>query len=92
MPERLAAALRPVGRGRPPSGRVPRLVLAGVVVLALAAGLVAVQEVSAAGEVRRGVRVGGVDLSGLTRTEATERLRAAAGPIQAAPLAATHAT
>ena len=87
MPEQLAAALRPLGRGRPPSGRVPRLVLAVVVVLVLAAGLVAVQEVSAAGEVRRGVRVGGIDLSGLTRTEATERLQAAAEPIQAAPLA-----
>jgi vancomycin resistance protein YoaR len=87
VPERLAAALRPLGRGRPPSGRVPRLVLAGVVVVVLAAGLVAVQELRAAGEVRRGVRVGGVDLSGLTRTEAAERLQAAAGPIQAAPLA-----
>ncbi len=53
----------------------------------LAAGLVAAQELSAAGQVRRGVRVGGVDLSGLTRTAAADRLRAAAGSIQAAPLA-----
>ena len=67
-------------------GRVPRLVLAGVLVVVLATGLVAALEVSAAGEVRRGVRVGGVELSGLTRTTATERLQAAAGPIQAAPL------
>jgi vancomycin resistance protein YoaR len=43
--------------------------------------------VSAAGRVRRGVRVGGVDLSGLTRAAASERLQAAAAPIQAAPLA-----
>ena len=44
----------------------------------LAAGLVVAQEVGAAGEVRRGVRVGGVDLSGLTRAAATDRLEAAA--------------
>ena len=67
--------------------RVSRLVLAGGLVVVLAAGLVAAQELSAAGQVRRGVRVGGVDLSGLTRTAAADRLRAAAGSIQAAPLA-----
>ena len=67
--------------------RVSRLVLAGGLVVVLAAGLVAAQELSAAGQVRRGVRVGGVDLSGLTRTAAADRLRAAAGAIQAAPLA-----
>jgi vancomycin resistance protein YoaR len=65
---------------------VPRPVLAGVLVVVLAAGLVAVQEVGADGRVRRGVRVGGVDLSGLTRAAATDRLQAAAGPILAAPL------
>jgi vancomycin resistance protein YoaR len=67
--------------------RVSRLVLAGGLVVVLAAGMVAAQELSAAGQVRRGVRVGGVDLSGLTRTAAADRLRAAAGSIQAAPLA-----
>jgi vancomycin resistance protein YoaR len=94
VPERLAAALRPLGRtgpgdrqGGPPGSRVPRPVLAGLLVVVLAAGLVVAQEVSAAGRVRRGVRVGGVDLSGLTRSAASERLQAAAAPIQAAPLA-----
>jgi vancomycin resistance protein YoaR len=67
--------------------RLPRAVLAGVLVVVLAAGLVATLELTAAGRVRRGVRVGGVDLSGLTRAAATDRLEAAAGPIQAAPVA-----
>ncbi|MDP9207431.1 MAG: hypothetical protein M3O65_02840, partial [Actinomycetota bacterium] len=58
--------------------RVPRPVLAGVLAVVLVAGLVVAQEVAAAGQVRRGVRVGGVELSGLTRVAATERLRAAA--------------
>ena len=57
---------------------VPRPVLAGVLVFVLVAGLVVAQEVAAAGQVRRGVRVGGVELSGLTRAAATDRLRAAA--------------
>jgi vancomycin resistance protein YoaR len=70
-----------------PLGRLPRPVLAGLLVLVLAAGLLAAQEVTAAGRVRRGVRVGGVDLSGLTRAAATDRLLAAAGRIQASPLA-----
>jgi vancomycin resistance protein YoaR len=94
LPGLLAAVLRPLGRrgpgdrqDGPPGGRVPRGVLAGLVVVVLAAGLVATQELSASGRVRRGVRVGGVDLSGLTRAAATDRLQAAAGPIQAAPLA-----
>jgi vancomycin resistance protein YoaR len=79
LPERLAAALGPLGR-------VPRPVLAGLLALVLVAGLLAVHEVAAAGQVRRGVRVGGVELSGLSRAAATERLRAAARDIQAAPL------
>jgi vancomycin resistance protein YoaR len=66
---------------------VPRPVLAGVLVLVLVAGLVVAQEVAAAGQVRRGVRVGGVELSGLSRAAATDRLRAAADTLQAAPLA-----
>jgi vancomycin resistance protein YoaR len=67
--------------------RLTRPLLAGLLVLVLVAGLVAALELSAAGRVRRGVRVGGVDLSGLDRAAATGRLLAAAGPIQAAPLA-----
>ena len=66
--------------------RVPRPVLAGVLAIVLVAGLVVAQEVAAAGQVRRGVRVGGVELSGLTRVAATERLRAAAEALQASPL------
>jgi vancomycin resistance protein YoaR len=52
----------------------------------LVAGLLAVQELAGAGQVRRGVRVGGVTLSGLTRAAATDRLRAAASDLQASPL------
>jgi vancomycin resistance protein YoaR len=55
-------------------------------VVVLAAGLLAAQELTAAGEVRHGVRVGGVDLSGLSRAAAGDRLRAAAGSVQASPL------
>ncbi|HWC42929.1 MAG TPA: VanW family protein [Actinomycetota bacterium] len=65
---------------------MPRPVLAGLLALVLAAGLLAVHEVAAAGEVRRGVRVGGVELSGLDRAAATERLQAAARDLQASPL------
>jgi vancomycin resistance protein YoaR len=65
---------------------VPRPVLAGLLVLVLAAGLVAVGEAAAAGRVRHGVRVGGVELSGLSRAAATERLQAAATAIQGSPL------
>jgi vancomycin resistance protein YoaR len=80
MPGPVAGALRWL-RG------VPRAVLAGVLVVVLVAGLVAAQEVAAAGHVRRGVRVGGVELSGLTRVAATDRLRAAAEDLLGAPLA-----
>jgi vancomycin resistance protein YoaR len=80
LPERLAAAVAPLGR-------LPRPALAGLLVLVLAAGLLAAQELTAAGRVRRGVRVGGVDLSGLTRAAATDRLLAAARPVQASPVA-----
>jgi VanW like protein len=79
LPERLTAALGPLGR-------MPRPALAGLLALVLAAGLLTVHEVAAAGEVRRGVRVGGVELSGLSRDAATERLRAAARDLQASPL------
>jgi vancomycin resistance protein YoaR len=79
LPGPLAAA-----RGR--VGRVPRVVLAALLVVVLAAGLLAAHELTTAGEVRRGVRVGGVDLSGLSRADASERLRAAAVSLQASPL------
>jgi vancomycin resistance protein YoaR len=79
LPGPLAAALRRLARA-------PRPVLAGLLALVLVAGLLAVQELAAAGQVRRGVRVGGVDLSGLSRAAATERLTAAARDLQAAPL------
>jgi vancomycin resistance protein YoaR len=79
LPGPLAAALGRVGR-------VPRVALAALLVVVLAGGLLAAQELTAAGEVRRGVRVGGVDLSGLSRVAATDRLRAAAVALQASPL------
>jgi vancomycin resistance protein YoaR len=82
LPGPLAAALGHLGR-------VPRAALAGLLVVVLAGGLLAAQEVAAAGEVRRGVRVGGVDLSGLSRAAAGDRLRAAAEDLQAAPLTLT---
>jgi vancomycin resistance protein YoaR len=78
-PESVAAVLGPLRR-------MPRPVLAGLLVLVLVAGLVAAQELSSAGRVRRGVRVGGVDLSGLTRAAAADRLAAAAEALEASPL------
>jgi vancomycin resistance protein YoaR len=75
-------------------GQVPRPLLVVLLAVAVAAGLVAVDGLAAAGRVRRGVRVGGVDLSGLTPAAAEARLAAAAGPIEARPvvLAAGEAT
>jgi vancomycin resistance protein YoaR len=75
-------------------GQVPRPLLVVLLVVVVAAGLVAVDGLAAAGRVRRGVRVGGVDLSGLTPAAAEARLRAAAGPVEARPvvLAAGAAT
>jgi vancomycin resistance protein YoaR len=80
IPGRLTTALGPLGR-------VPRPLLVGLLVAVLVAGLVATEGLTAAGRVRRGVRVGGVELSGLSRAAAGERLRAAAGPLEASPLA-----
>jgi vancomycin resistance protein YoaR len=68
-------------------GQVPRPLLAVLLVVAVAGGLLAVDGLTTAGRVRRGVRVGGVDLSGLTPSAAEARLRTAAGPIEARPLA-----
>jgi vancomycin resistance protein YoaR len=67
-------------------GRWPRLALIGLVVVALVAGLLATETLATAGRVRRGVRVGGVDLSGLTPAAAGARLREAAAPVEASPL------
>jgi vancomycin resistance protein YoaR len=67
-------------------GQVPRPLLAALLAVALVVGLFAADGLAAAGRVRRGVRVGGVDLSGLTPAAATARLRAAAGPIEARPV------
>jgi vancomycin resistance protein YoaR len=86
LPGPLAAALARLAAALRRTGRPPRPLLAGLLVLVLAAGLLAVQELSAADQVRRGVRVGGVALSGLTRAAATDRLRAAARDLQASPL------
>jgi len=86
IPGPLAAFLRRLTAALRRPGRLPRPLLAGLLVLALAAGLLAVQELAAAGQVRRGIRVGGVALSGLTRAAATDRLLAAAKGIQASPV------
>jgi vancomycin resistance protein YoaR len=77
--EQAAAALRRLAR-------LPRALLAALLVVVLAGGLLAAQELTAVGEVRRGVRVGGVDLSGLSRAAAGDRLQAAAVPLEASPL------
>jgi vancomycin resistance protein YoaR len=76
----------PLGRARRQLRRVPRPVLIGLLALTLVAGLVATEGLAAADRVRHGVRVGGVDLSGLTQAAAAARLRAAAGPIEAWPV------
>jgi vancomycin resistance protein YoaR len=62
---------------------LPGPLLAVVIVLVLAAGLIGVDGAIAAGRIRHGVRVGDVDLSGLTPAAAAVRLQAAAGGIQA---------
>jgi vancomycin resistance protein YoaR len=67
-------------------GQAPRPLLVVLLAVVVAAGLVAVDGLAAAGRVRRGVRVGGVDLSGLTPAAAEARLRAAAGQIETRPL------
>jgi vancomycin resistance protein YoaR len=64
-------------------GQVPRPLLAALLAVALVAGLFAADGFAAAGRVRRGVRVGGVDLSGLTPAAAAARLRATASPSEA---------
>jgi vancomycin resistance protein YoaR len=67
-------------------GQLPRPLLVVLLAVAVVAGLVAADGLSVAGRVRRGVRLGGVDLSGLTPSAAEARLRPAAGAVEARPL------
>jgi vancomycin resistance protein YoaR len=64
----------------------PRPFLAVAVAVALLVGLVAVDGITAAGKVRHGVRVAGVDLGGLRPDEARQRLAQAAAALAAQPL------
>ena len=75
----LAGAVRGRGRG-------PRLALIGLLVVVLAAGLLATEGLTFAGRVRHGVRVGGIDLSGLSQATAGSRLQTAAGVLEASPV------
>jgi vancomycin resistance protein YoaR len=75
----------PLGGGRRLLG-LSRPVLAIIIVLALAGTLVGVDTVTSAGRIHHGVRVGDVDLSGLTSAAAALRLQAAAGLIKALPI------
>lgn len=68
---------------------LPGPLLAIVIVLALAAGLIGVDTLTSSGRVRHGVRVGDVDLSGLTPAAAALRLQAAAAQVQSRPLEVT---
>src|SRR6266704_1203641 len=79
------APAAPLGGARRLRG-LPRPVLALVIVLALAAAIIGVDSATAAGRIRHGVKVGHVDLSGLTPAAAAVRLQAAAGAIQALPI------
>src|SRR6266545_253871 len=66
------APAAPLGGARRLRG-LPRPVLALVIVLALAAALIGVDNATAAGRIRHGVKVGPVDLSGLTPAAAAVR-------------------
>ncbi|MFC4060764.1 VanW family protein [Planomonospora corallina] len=64
-------------RGEPaPRGRSRRLLIATVILLALSALAYAVPAVAMSGKILPGTRVQGVDIGGLTVTEAADRLRA----------------
>ncbi|HEV8374449.1 MAG TPA: VanW family protein [Actinomycetota bacterium] len=65
---------------------LPRPLLVALLAVALAGGLVAADGLGQRGRIRRGVRVGGVDLSWLTPAAAEARLAAAATAVQARPL------
>jgi vancomycin resistance protein YoaR len=68
---------------------MPGPVLAIVLVVALTAGLVGLDTVTSSGRIRRGVRVAGIDLSGLEPAAATLRLRNAANQLLARPIEVT---
>jgi vancomycin resistance protein YoaR len=68
---------------------LPGPVLAIVLVIALTAGLVALDTITSSGRIRRGVKVAGVDLSGLEPAAAAQRLRDAAGALEARPIEVT---
>jgi vancomycin resistance protein YoaR len=68
---------------------LPGPVLAIVLVVALTAGLVGLDSVTSFGRIRRGVRIAGIDLSGLEPAVAALRLRNAANQLQARPIEVT---
>ena len=68
---------------------MPGPVLAIVLVIALIAGLVGLDSATSAGRIRRGVKVAGVDLSGLDRADAAERLRDAARALESRSIEVT---
>jgi vancomycin resistance protein YoaR len=76
------------GGGRPPVRvlGLPRPLLAAGLALVLVLGLVVADTALAAGSVRRGVTVGGIDLGGLSQVAARAKLAAAAQAVGARPL------
>lgn len=84
------AGLRERLRGR--IRAAPGPLLAAVIAVTLAAGLIAVDGAVAAGRVRRGVSVAGTDLSGLSRAGAEARLEMAAALVEAQQLEIRAAT
>jgi len=79
----------PYTPGGPTRGRLlglPVPAAAALLALAVVLALVGADGALAAGRVRRGVHLGGVDLSGLTRAQARARLAAAAPAVEARPV------
>ena len=76
------------GSGRPPVRvlGLPRPLLAAGLAVVLVLGLVVADTALAAGSVRRGVSVGGIDLGGLSQVAARAKLAAAAQAVGARPL------
>ncbi|HEX6676109.1 MAG TPA: VanW family protein [Actinomycetes bacterium] len=85
-PPPATAPAQPAASGRGRLLAAPRSLLAAALVPVLALGLLGVDTALAAGAVRRGVSVGGVDLGGLNREAARGRLAAAAAQVEARPL------
>ncbi|HVD15630.1 MAG TPA: VanW family protein [Actinomycetota bacterium] len=69
---------------------LPRPLLAAALALILVLGLVVADTALAAGSVRRGVTVGGIDLGGLGQVAARAKLAAAAQAVGARPLVLRH--